>query len=153
MRRLFLGFFLAATLGVVFGGFWGGPVLGQEPSKTDPVVAKAADAVPTPVAERLQSVLGIVAHPGPRLCVVRATERRSRSASCSGAWLLQWIFALVVLRWEPGRDALKFAGELIQAVLNCALAGETMVFGEKLVDPTGKGPIGFVFAFIGSCRR
>ncbi len=40
---------------------------------------------------------------------------------------------------------LGLAGTGVQNVLDCALAGATLVFGEKLVNPAG--PAGFVFAF------
>jgi CNT family concentrative nucleoside transporter len=44
-----------------------------------------------------------------------------------------------------GALVLRRAGEVVEAVLACALKGAEFVFGSKLVDPGG--PAGFVFAF------
>jgi len=94
--------------------------------------------------ERFQSVLGIVAILG--LTFALSSDRRaiSRRVVFWGL-LLQWAFALMVLRWEPGRQALELAGHGVERVLECALSGATMVFGERLTDRGG--PAGFVFAF------
>ena len=95
-------------------------------------------------SERLQSVLGIVAILG--LVVALSSHRRaiSRRVVIWGL-LLQWAFALIVLRVPQGRLALEKAGDVVKAVLDCALEGAAFVFGEKLVAPDG--PAGFVFAF------
>ena len=95
-------------------------------------------------SERLQSVLGIVAILG--LVVALSSHRRaiSRRVVIWGL-LLQWAFALIVLRVPQGRLALEKAGDAVKAVLDCALDGAAFVFGEKLVAPDG--PAGFVFAF------
>jgi CNT family concentrative nucleoside transporter len=94
--------------------------------------------------ERLQSVLGIVAILA--LVYVLSSHRNaiSRRVVIWGL-ILQWAFALVVLRVPQGRYALEKAGDFVKAVLDCALEGSAFVFGEKLVDPGG--PAGFVFAF------
>jgi CNT family concentrative nucleoside transporter len=59
--------------------------------------------------------------------------------------VLQWGFALLVLRVPAGVRRLRSAGDVVEAVLNCALAGSEFVFGKALVDRDG--PAGFVFAF------
>jgi CNT family concentrative nucleoside transporter len=94
--------------------------------------------------ERFQSVLGIVAILG--LAFALSTDRKaiSRRVVLWGLGL-QWIFALIVLKWEPGRYAIEKTGDAVTKALDCALSGATMVFGEKLVAPNG--PAGFVFAF------
>src|SRR5205807_7926212 len=59
--------------------------------------------------------------------------------------VLQWGFALLVLRLPAGVRLLSEAGKGVEAMLSCALAGAEFVFGPALVDP--KGPAQFVFAF------
>jgi CNT family concentrative nucleoside transporter len=59
--------------------------------------------------------------------------------------LLQWVFALTVLRIPAGARILREAGAAVEAVLACAMDGAKFVFGPTLVDP--QGPAGFVFAF------
>ena len=59
--------------------------------------------------------------------------------------VLQWSFALLVLRVPAGVQLLRRAGDGVEAMLNCALAGAEFVFGKGLVDR--EGPAGFVFAF------
>ncbi len=96
------------------------------------------------LGERLQSVAGIVAI----LALVTALSAdRRRIARRVVIWglLLQWLFALIVLRVEYGRIALAWAGDAVKRVLDCALVGSAFVFGDKLVAPDG--PAGFVFAF------
>lgn len=59
--------------------------------------------------------------------------------------LLQWGFALLVLRVDQGRVALERAGAFVKGVLDCSLDGASFLFGTKLVDRDG--PVGAVFAF------
>ncbi|WP_435010121.1 NupC/NupG family nucleoside CNT transporter [Tundrisphaera lichenicola] len=94
--------------------------------------------------ERLQSLLGIVAILA--LVYALSSDRRaiSRRVVIWGL-LLQWAFALIVLRVTWGRIALERAGGFVKGVLDCAMDGSAFVFGEKLVAPGG--PAGFVFAF------
>jgi concentrative nucleoside transporter, CNT family len=123
------------------------PAIGQE-AKQEVVADKVATPVPVPVpvlaSERLQSAVGIVAILG--LVFALSSHRRaiSRRVVIWGL-LLQWVFALIVLRVPQGRDALEKAGDFIKGVLDCALEGSAFVFGPKLVAPDG--PVGFVFAF------
>ncbi len=133
------------VLGVVF---WCGLTLlatVAEAGKTAAAPTPPAPSVPSvSVGERLQSVGGIVAI----LALVTAlSSDRRRISPRVVVWglLLQWAFALVVLRVEYGRIALERAGEAIKKVLDCALVGSSFVFGEKLTAPDG--PVGFVFGF------
>ena len=50
-----------------------------------------------------------------------------------------------MLRVPAGVRAAAPAGDAVEAMLDCALAGAEFVFGKALVDD--KGPAGFVFAF------
>src|SRR5262245_59044222 len=59
--------------------------------------------------------------------------------------VLQWAFALLVLRVPAGVNVLREAGTVVEAILACALAGAEFVFGTPLVDRNG--PAQFVFAF------
>jgi CNT family concentrative nucleoside transporter len=58
--------------------------------------------------------------------------------------ILQWGFAVLVLRVPAGIRAMRAAGDAVEAVLACALGGAEFVFGKALTDD--KGPAGFVFA-------
>ena len=128
---------LLVLLGCVFSATSG---LAQEAG----AIPVAAPVESVSILERLQSVAGIVAILG--LVTLLSSDRRAISRRVV-VWglLLQWAFALVVLRVPQGRIALEKAGEFIKAVLDCALDGSAFVFGEKLVAPDG--PVGFVFAF------
>ncbi len=112
------------------------------PTPAPVLVDKPAEVVP--ISERLQSVVGIFAILG--LVTALSTNQRaiSRRVVIWGL-LLQWVFALIVLRVPVGRLALERAGDAIKAMLDCALVGSAFVFGEKLTAPDG--PAGFVFAF------
>ncbi|WP_205678778.1 NupC/NupG family nucleoside CNT transporter [Aquisphaera insulae] len=59
--------------------------------------------------------------------------------------ILQWTFAIFVLRVPAGIQAMRAAGGTVESVLGCALEGAKFVFGDALVNPGGPG--GFVFAF------
>ena len=141
MRRPSPGIIMAASLGIVAAAFLGRAALGQEPER-----GKMAEhvTVAVPALERAQSAVGIVAILG--LVVALSSDRRaiSRRVVIWGL-LLQWAFALIVLRVPQGRYALEKAGDFVKAVLDCALEGSAFVFGEKLIAPDG--PAGFVFAF------
>ena len=129
MRRLALLIVIVVLLGF--------PAIGAEAPPT-------AAPPPVSVATRLQGVLGIAVVLG--LAAALSTNRRAISPRVL-IWglVLQWLFAFVVLRFEPGREAIRRAGDAIGKVLACADAGSTFVFGDKLAAPDG--PAGFVFAF------
>jgi CNT family concentrative nucleoside transporter len=95
------------------------------------------------VGDRLRGMMGIVAILG--LAYLLSNNRRaiSRRALFWGL-LLQWIFALLVLRVPAAKETLEGAGALVKGVLDCALEGAAFVFGKSLVD--AGGPAGFVFA-------
>jgi CNT family concentrative nucleoside transporter len=57
---------------------------------------------------------------------------------------LQWVFAVLVLRVPAGVRVLRNVAHAVEAMLDCALAGASFVFGPKLVD--ADGPAGAVFA-------
>ncbi len=134
---------LAALL--LLAGF-GAPAFGEGPRRAVKVerVSTTVEAVPVLPLERLQSALGIVAILG--LVTLLSTDRRAISKRVV-IWglLLQWAFALVVLRVPQGRQALAGLGEMVKQVLDCAIVGSAFVFGDELTKPNG--PAGFVFAF------
>ena len=45
---------------------------------------------------------------------------------------LQWLFAILVLRVSIGVALLRAAGDAVESVLDCALAGADFVFGAAL---------------------
>jgi CNT family concentrative nucleoside transporter len=96
------------------------------------------------VLDRFRGLVGIVAILG--VAYVLSVDRRaiSRRVLCWGL-LLQWAFALLVLRVPAGAQVLRGAGDAVKRVLDCALEGAGFVFGKSLIDP--EGPAGFVFAF------
>jgi concentrative nucleoside transporter, CNT family len=144
MRRLSLGIMIAAFLGIVAAAFLAEPALGQpKVEKVGEVVVVRADSISVPIL-RLQSVLGIIAILGLVFALSSHRKAISRRVVFWGL-VLQWAFALVVLRVPQGRYALEKAGDFVKAVLDCALDGSAFVFGSKLVAPDG--PVGFVFAF------
>lgn len=96
------------------------------------------------LADRLRGLLGMVLILGTAAYLSTDRDRISRRVVVWGL-LLQWIFAILVLRAPAGVWLLREAGAAVEAVLNCALDGARFVFGAALVD--AKGPAGFVFAF------
>ena len=96
------------------------------------------------VVDRLRGLFGMIAILG--TAVFLSDNRRAISGRVV-FWglILQFGFALLVLRVPAGVRILSEAGTVVEAVLGCALAGSKFVFGEKLVSPSG--PAGFVFAF------
>jgi concentrative nucleoside transporter, CNT family len=106
--------------------------------------APASTVPPTTLIQRLPGVLGIGAILG--LAYALSDNRRFISKKVLFWGLtLQWGFAFLVLYLPAGRYVLEQAGEVVKAVLACALEGAQFVFGNPLVDPGG--PAGFVFAF------
>lgn len=94
--------------------------------------------------DKLRGAIGIVVILG---LAVALSENRKAISRRVVVWglVLQWLFALVVLRLPQGREVIAAASRIVVAVLSCADKGSEFVFGAKLVDP--KGPVGFVFAF------
>lgn len=94
--------------------------------------------------DRYRGLLGILAI----LAVAFALSENRRAISrrvLIWGLLLQWIFALIVLKVPQGQYAVERTGDFIKGVLDTALVGAGFVFGERLVD--ANGPAGFVFAF------
>ncbi len=108
------------------------------------VLSQRVDVVWNIPWEKLQSALGIVAILALAYGLSTARRRISRRVLIWGL-LLQFVFALVVLKFEPGRKAIDAVSQAVARVLDCAMAGSSFVFGEKLTSPDG--PAGFVFAF------
>src|SRR5262249_36919119 len=74
------------------------------------------------IADRIRGVFGMLAILG--VAVFLSDNRRAISGRVV-FWglVLQWGFALLVLRLPAGVEVLKQAGEGVKAILDCALAG------------------------------
>ncbi|MFO0960720.1 MAG: NupC/NupG family nucleoside CNT transporter [Isosphaeraceae bacterium] len=138
----------AALLAFLLSLPGGSAVRAQAQRPPDPEPAAAAVA-PRPAegpapGERYRGLLGIAAILGVALLL---SENRRRISPRVVLWglALQWGFAMLVLRWPAGQEALKTSAEFIKGVLASADEGAAFVFGKDLVDPGG--PVGFVFAF------
>ena len=96
------------------------------------------------LADRVRGLVGMVAILG--VAFYLSENRRAVSLRVV-FWglVLQWGFALLVLRVPAGVLLLRRAGDAVEAMLDCALSGAEFVFGKGLVDRDG--PAGFVFAF------
>jgi CNT family concentrative nucleoside transporter len=96
------------------------------------------------IADRVRGGFGMLFILG---VAVFLSDNRSAISGRVVFWglVLQWAFALLVLRVPAGVEVLKRAGTAVEAILACALEGAEFVFGKALVDP--KGPAAFVFAF------
>jgi len=96
------------------------------------------------IADRLRGLLGMIFILG---VAVFLSDNRAAISGRVVFWglLLQWSFALLVLRVPAGVEVLKHAGAGVESVLACALEGAEFVFGKPLVNPNG--PVAFVFAF------
>ena len=93
--------------------------------------------------ERAISILGIAVILA--VCFALSTNRKAIKWK-TVAWgiALQFIFALLVLRWSTGEHFMSMAGDVVNKLLSYANVGATFVFG-SLAEPGGKA--GFVFAF------
>ncbi len=96
------------------------------------------------LADRARGLLGMIAILGVAFFLSENPRAISRRVVFWGL-VLQWSFALLVLRVPAGVQLLRRAGDAVEAMLECALAGAGFVFGKGLVDRNG--PAGFVFAF------
>ncbi len=99
---------------------------------------------PIDVADRVRGLLGMIAILG--VAVFLSDNPRAISPRVV-FWglVLQWSFAIFVLRVQMGADLLEAAGATVESILECAIQGAQFVFGKPLVDPAGPGA--FVFAF------
>ena len=102
-----------------------------------------ATIVSRSLGSRLTGIFGLVMILG--IGVALSRNRRAISPRVV-AWGLgsQFVFAILVLRWEQGRKFFKGLGALVTTILNFSYAGSEFVFGE-----IGKqhSSIGVVFAF------
>jgi CNT family concentrative nucleoside transporter len=92
---------------------------------------------------RLTGLLGILIILG--ACYAFSTNRKAIKLKIV-AWGvgLQFLFALIVLKFTYGQRFMAGAGGAVNKLLSYAQAGATFMFG-SLADPAG--PVGFVFAF------
>lgn len=111
------------------------------PPRTTGVRPRAA--APVVLGDRLRGVIGIVAILGLAYALSENRRAISRRVLFWGL-VLQWAFALLVLRMPRGQKAIALAGRFVQHVLDSAVAGAVFVFGPVLSD--GRGPAGLVFA-------
>jgi CNT family concentrative nucleoside transporter len=96
------------------------------------------------VADRVRGFFGMIIILA--VAVFLSEDRRAISGRVV-FWgvLLQWAFAILVMRVPAGIALLRQAGEGVKSILDCALEGASFVFGKALVDE--HGPAAFVFAF------
>jgi CNT family concentrative nucleoside transporter len=94
--------------------------------------------------DRFTGVLGILAV---LLAAYLGSTNRKRIRWRTIAWGigLQFTFAFLVLRFNYGQDAMRWAGDVVTKMLACTAAGTKMVFG-SLGVPGGNG-LGSIFAF------
>ncbi len=93
--------------------------------------------------ERFTGLLGIAALLG--AAYFFSTNRKAiRLKTVLWGLGLQLLFALLVLRWNYGREVMATAGETVTRLLQYSFAGSTFVFGELGAQ---KSSMGFFFAF------
>lgn len=133
-RVLVLGLLLACAA----------PAFAQESPAPLSVEDVASTADPTTLLDRARSLLGILVILG---VAVGISENRRAISWRVVLWglVLQWGFALLVLKLPAGQTALEYAGYFVKRVLGFAEDGAGFVFGKDLINPAG--PVGFVFAF------
>jgi CNT family concentrative nucleoside transporter len=66
--------------------------------------------------------------------LLSANKRRFNLRVVVGGILLQFLFAFVVLRTEPGRIVFEFIRDVFLALVGCASAGSRFVFGSSLMS-------------------
>src|SRR5205085_5612486 len=92
---------------------------------------------------RLTGLIGIVSIIA--LAYAFSTSRKSiRLRTIAWGLGLQFLFAVIVLKWTIGQQFMQAAGNGVTKLLSYAAAGAEFVFG-KLGTPVP--PVGFVFAF------
>jgi CNT family concentrative nucleoside transporter len=98
------------------------------------------------LGNRLIAIVGALA----MAAIAYALSRKRKSISWKVVvWGLasQWAIALVLLKFEPGRQALKAVAELVQGVLNHSFAGSEFLFGPLGAMEGGESGLGALFAF------
>ena len=96
------------------------------------------------LADRVRGFFGMAAILGAACFLSENPRSISRRVFFWGLGL-QWVFAILVLRVPAGVLVLRKVADAVEAMLDCAIAGASFVFGPKLVD--ANGPAGAVFAF------
>jgi len=81
--------------------------------------------------QQLQSISGIIVFIAVLYCTSKHPERVMWRPVVVG-FALQFLFGILVLRWKPGYDAIKWLSDEIMNFINFALEGAAIVFG----DPT-----------------
>lgn len=90
--------------------------------------------------ERFQGLIGIALILS--ILILFSSHRRQIKWRTMGAGLLlQVVFALIVLKWEPGFHALRWTADVVQKLIDFTGKGTSFVFGPLFGDN-----IGFVFA-------
>ncbi|MBZ8178071.1 NupC/NupG family nucleoside CNT transporter [Corynebacterium sp. 3HC-13] len=90
--------------------------------------------------ERFQGLIGIILILG--VLVLFSSHRRHIKWRTLGVGLaLQVVFALLVLKWEPGFHALRWTADVVQKLIDFTAQGTSFVFGPLFGEKTG-----FVFA-------
>ena len=96
---------------------------------------------------RIIPVLGILVMIA--ICLAMSKDRKAalkRWPLIAWGLGLQFIFALVILRTEPGEWFFSLMNEVFMGIIGATQAGSEFVFGE-LAKPGGQGQFGFYFAF------
>src|SRR6266851_7435551 len=127
-----------------------GAVPHQQPTATDsaaraptPSTAPSPQAAPRSIPQRLTGIFGIALILGIGIALSR--NRRAIIWRVVGWGVgLQFIFALLVLRFSAGQHLFKQLGDAVTAILSFSYAGSEFVFGDLGKQHTGSG---FVFAF------
>src|ERR1700760_2016943 len=92
---------------------------------------------------RFVGVIGLAVLMG--LAFIFSTNRRAiRWKTVLYGVALQFLFGLIVLRWEAGQRGIKVAGRAVTKLLEYSFAGSSFVFGELGAQ---NGKLGFFFAF------
>ena len=61
---------------------------------------------------------------------------------------LQFVFGLIVLRWQLGRQVLQCIGDKVTTFLDYTTAGSALVYGYLVTDQNSSGiALGTIFAF------
>ncbi|HEX9486840.1 MAG TPA: NupC/NupG family nucleoside CNT transporter [Gemmatimonadales bacterium] len=108
-----------------------------------PPAPPVQQAAPRSIPQRLTGIFGIALILGIGIALSR--NRRAISWRVVGWGVgLQFIFALLVLRFSAGQHLFKQLGDAVTAILSFSYAGSEFVFGDLGKQHTGSG---FVFAF------
>ena len=94
----------------------------------------------------VRGIIGLVALIA--IAVLFSSDRKNIKWKLVGyGVLLQVIFALLVLKFGPGRAAFAFAGEAFSRILTFTQQGSDFIFGPLAISPGQDGSLGPIFAF------